>query len=59
MLLATDTISAYMFNGRPRDPLNGQHQRVVVFAPVDVRPHTLAEHLRDAADRLQTLPPEL
>jgi hypothetical protein len=59
VLLATSTIAAYRFNGRPRDPFNGQHKRVIVFAAADVGPHTLAEHLLDAAERLQTLPPEL
>lgn len=59
LLLATATISAYRFNGRPRDPLDGRHKRVVLFVRADVHPTQLAADLRAAADRLELLPTEL
>lgn len=54
-LLVTATISAYRFRGRPRDPLDGRHKRVVVFAAADMRPIQLAADLRAAAERLELL----
>lgn len=57
LLLATATISAYRFRGRPRDPEDGRHRAVVVFAEPTMTPHRLAMLLRDAADRLELLPP--
>lgn len=53
-LVSTDDLLALRLNGRPRDPATGAHRAVVIFVRPDLAPRRLAQHLRDAADRLET-----
>lgn len=40
-------------NGIPRDPVDGRHRRLVVYASPTLGSHLVARLLRQAADRLE------
>ena len=54
-LIRTPNVLALRLNGRPRDPLKGEHKRIVVYAGATMTAAQLAVQLRDAADRLELL----
>jgi hypothetical protein len=51
-MLATKEVRAVRLRGRPRDPENGQHLAVVIYAHATMTPARLAGYLREAAQAL-------
>ena len=53
-LYAGPDVLAVRVNGRPSNPVDGLHRRVVAYVAPDIGRHELAELLRDAAEQLET-----
>lgn len=53
-VILTEHCVVHRLNGRPRDPEDGRHRRVVVFTGPMVSRGELAGLLRDVADRLES-----
>jgi hypothetical protein len=52
-ICSIDKAVVYALRGPVRDPVDGRHRRVVVYASPDARaPHVLAAILRNVADEL-------
>ena len=51
-LLETRELVAFRVRGRPRDPADGRHREVVIYAQATMTPGRLAAYLRNAAAAL-------
>jgi hypothetical protein len=57
LLVDDPNVAVVRLNGRPREPLDGRHRRVVVYIGATVATGETVLLLRDAATRLEkTLP---
>lgn len=52
LLIEWNGVTVYRLHGRPREPVEGRHCRLVCYSSVETSPWQLVGLLREAADQL-------